>query len=148
MEKEKKHKLLVVDATGCRLGRLASWVAKQARKGNQLWVINCKDAIIVGNPKQILDKYMQRLRRGRGSQKGPYLSRTVEGLVKRAIRGMIGWKKASGKEAFKRVKCFESIPEEIPTNAKKVDLPKEFKKEALKFISIAKLSSLLRGGKQ
>jgi ribosomal protein L13 len=33
-------------------------------------------------------------------------------MTKRTIRGMLPWKKSRGKEAFRLIKCFNTLPEE------------------------------------
>ena len=42
------------------------------------------------------------------SMKGPKYIRQSDRLIKRMIRGMLPWDRAKGREAFKRLKCFES----------------------------------------
>ncbi|MEM5878414.1 MAG: 50S ribosomal protein L13, partial [Candidatus Aenigmatarchaeota archaeon] len=93
----------VYDATGKILGRLATVVAKQAIKGEQIHVVNCEKAIIVGDPEFTKKKYKQRIERG-DPHHGPYFPKTPTGIVKRAIRGMIDYKKQTGKAALKRIK--------------------------------------------
>ena len=40
---------LIIDGQGARLGRLASYVAKQSLKGDEVVVLNCEEVIISGN---------------------------------------------------------------------------------------------------
>ena len=40
--------LLVIDATGHRLGRLASRVAKMLLQGKRVVIVNARDAVITG----------------------------------------------------------------------------------------------------
>jgi large subunit ribosomal protein L13 len=128
----------VVDGRGTPLGRLASFAAKEALKGEEISVINCSEVIITGNfgaTKKIFDE-----KRGRigSSQKGPKHPATSEKIVKRAVRGMLPDTRAGrGREALKRVKCYNNIPKEfensksfkIPTSKKgKYSKVKEFTK--------------------
>ncbi|HDI03171.1 MAG TPA: 50S ribosomal protein L13 [Candidatus Pacearchaeota archaeon] len=133
---------IIIDAKDCVLGRLASFIAKQARKGFKVIVLNAGKAIVVGKPKKILEKYLSRFRLGGTSQKGPFYSRTVIGIWKRAVRGMIGWKKASGKKAFKLIKFYEDVPKEYK-NKETVNVDR-FKKKVTDFITVEKLSRLIR----
>ncbi len=103
---------IVINADGLVLGRLASYAAKQALLGKNVIVVNCEKAIISGNKKNILAKYISRLQKGRGWQKGPYWPKSAEMLLRRTIRGMLPWKKARGREAYKRIKCYKGIPKE------------------------------------
>ena len=92
----------VIDATNAPLGRLASVVAKRLLKGEKITIINASNAIITGSPQFTKNKYQER--RARGSpQHGPFFPRGTEGILRRAIRGMLPRKKASGREAFRRL---------------------------------------------
>lgn len=132
---------LIVNGKNAILGRLASWAAKQARLGNKVIIVNADQVLISGKPKVILEKYLARFRLGRGAQKGPLYSRTVEGILKRAIRGMIRRKRAFGRAALKRVRCYEGIPKEY---AEKEMISFEAKSLPLNFITLGQLSKLIR----
>ena len=43
----------IIDGTGAIMGRLASYVAKEALKGEEVVILNCNDVIITGNRKNI-----------------------------------------------------------------------------------------------
>ncbi len=132
----------VYDATGKVLGRLASVVAKQAIKGETVHVINCEKAIIVGNPEFTKNKYKQRIDRG-DPHHGPFFPRTPTGIVKRAIRGMIDYKKPLGKKAFKRVKVWVGVPESLK-NVKVEDVNiKDATQVRSKYITVGDLSVAL-----
>lgn len=129
---------VVIDAKGGVLGRIASFAAKQALKGKKVIIVNAEKAIIIGKPKKILEHYLAKFRRGTPN-KGPFYSRTVIGIFKRTIRGMIAWKKAHGREAFKRIKCYKSMPKEYEGKEKL-----SFEKKATNFITLGELSKLIR----
>lgn len=111
---------LIVDAEGKILGRMASYVAKELLKGKRVAIVNAEKAIIVGNPRAILQKY--RTRRSIQStihpRKSPVQPRTPDRIVWRAIRGMLPIKKAKGKEALRRLRVFIGVPSEL-VNAEK-----------------------------
>lgn len=140
-EKEKKNEEneIIIDAENAVLGRLATFIAKKARSGKKVIIINSEKAKIIGDPKIIVEDYLAKLRLGHGTQKGPIISRKPVALLRRAIRGMIGWKKSRGKEAFKNIKCYEGIPKEF----EKKEKIKLETKEAIKFITLEKLSKQL-----
>lgn len=137
----------VYDATGKVLGRLATVVAKQALKGEEVHVINCEKAVIVGNPEFTKKKYKQRIDRG-DPHHGPFYPKTPTGIVKRAIRGMIDYKKPLGRKAFKRVKVWVGVPEMLKNakieenNIKNVDMLKA------RYITIGDLSVSLGAKKR
>ena len=137
----------VYDATGKVLGRLATVVAKQAIKGEHVHVINCEKAIIVGNPEFIKSKYKQRIDRG-DPHHGPFFPKTPTGIVKRAIRGMIDYKKPLGKKALKRVKVWTGLPENLK-NVKVEDVNiKGVNQIKSKYITIGDLSVALGAKKR
>jgi large subunit ribosomal protein L13 len=137
----------VYDATGKVLGRLATVVAKQAIKGEHVHVINCEKAIIVGNPEFIKSKYKQRIDRG-DPHHGPFFPKTPTGIVKRAIRGMIDYKKPLGKKALKRVKVWTGLPENLK-NVKVEDVNiKDVNQIKSKYITIGDLSVALGAKKR
>jgi len=104
----------VINGGNAILGRLASYVAKKALKGEQVVVVNCGEVIITGNKKDIREKFEEKRRKVGSGQKGPKHSRVNEKIVKRTIRGMIGnHRKGRGKIAFRLVKCYNKIPKEF-----------------------------------
>ena len=135
MEKE-----IIIDGQGAVLGRVSNFIAKKALQGNSIIVLNTEKIIIIGKPKNILEKYLEKLRLGHGAQKGPIILRKASEIVRRAIRGMIGRQKTKGREAFRRIKCYEGVPKKYSTSEK----IKFEKKEALNFITIEKLSKIIR----
>ena len=46
----------IIDGKGMVMGRLASYVAKQAMQGEEIAVVNCSNIIITGNKKFIKEK--------------------------------------------------------------------------------------------
>ncbi len=128
--------MIIVDGEGMVLGRLASIVAKKLLEGNEVYVINAEKIIISGNNKYIIEKYLIRrsLKNKANPEKSPKWPKVPNLLVRRIIRGMLPYKKARGKEAFKRLKVFIGNPgyenaikfdEAIPSNISKFITVKE-----------------------
>ena len=103
---------MIIDAKDTILGRLSSYVAKQALLGRKVDVINCEECVVSGRKHAILDEYLRRLDR-KAPGKGPFFYRRPEMLVKRTIRGMLPFKRARGREAFENIKCHLGFPEEL-----------------------------------
>ena len=123
----------IIDGKNAVLGRLASYVVKEALKGEEIVILNCEQIIITGNKKNIQEKF--EIKRGRvgSSQKGPKHSIISEKIVKRAFRGMLpDHRTGKGREAFKRIKCYNKVPKEFE-NEKKIIAGKE---KRTKFIRI------------
>jgi large subunit ribosomal protein L13 len=104
----------IVDGTNYPMGRLASYVAKEALKGEEIAVVNCNKVIITGSRKNIEENFQARRGRFGSSQKGPIISKSNEKIVKHAIRGMFpNFREGRGREALKRVKCYNETPREF-----------------------------------
>ena len=120
---------LIVDGNGAIFGRMASFVSKELLKGNFVDIINCEKIIVSGDKKNFVEKILRKRRMGRGSSlKGPKYIRKGDRLVKRMIRGMLPRDRMKGKEAFKRLKCYDGLG--------------NFKEEELKNISSFKHNEL------
>ena len=94
------------------LGRVAARAAKSALNGDQVFILNAERIVVSGNKKYLIDRYMQRIHRGESTH-GPFYPKTSRGIVKRAVRGMLPYKTPRGRQAFKRVKVFEGVPQEF-----------------------------------
>ncbi|WP_255194330.1 50S ribosomal protein L13 [Natronobeatus ordinarius] len=99
---------VVVDARDCILGRVASQVAQRALEGERVAVVNAEDAVITGDKNDILETY--RTRAQLGSDRGPYYPKRPDTIFKRAIRGMLPYKKQRGREAFENVRVYVGNP--------------------------------------
>ncbi|MFC1454609.1 50S ribosomal protein L13 [Candidatus Undinarchaeota archaeon] len=118
-KKPKKPKIVfdensvLYDAENVILGRLASHVAKDALNGKKVFIINSEKAIISGNKKTTIAN-RRFLREEIGSRyHGPFYPRRPDMYVKRTIRGMLPWKKTRGREAFKRIRAYLGVPQEL-----------------------------------
>ena len=104
----------IIDGKGLVMGRLASYVAKELLKGEEIAVINCSQVIVTGNKKTFEKEFKEKRSKMGSSLKGPKHHRTSEKIVKRAIRGMLpNHREGRGRIAFKRVKCYNTIPKEL-----------------------------------
>ena len=122
---------MIIDARNLILGRLATIAAKKALLGEEIYIVNCENAVISGSKKHVLSKY--KTKASRGSQfKGPFIPKTPDRFVKRAIRNMLPYKKPRGRDAFKRIKCHRSLPTTM----------KDKKPETLKTAEFSKLPTL------
>ncbi|MEM2106634.1 MAG: 50S ribosomal protein L13 [Candidatus Bathyarchaeia archaeon] len=106
------RKLMVIDATNLILGRLLTYAAKRAMEGNEVVILNISKAVISGSKGSIIQKAKVRLRtRTLGSQdKAPRHPRKPTTYARRALRGMLPFKKPKGKKAYKMVKIYDQPP--------------------------------------
>ena len=135
----------VIDGEGAVAGRIASYSAKEALKGEEIAILNCEKAIITGSKEKIVEKYRRIVELG-GPFKGPYLTRLPDRFVRRVIRGMLPYKQGRGKEAFHRVMCYISVPYELK-NQKMIKLEEAdiSRVKSLKYMTVGDVCRYLRG---
>lgn len=128
--------MIVIDGQNAAMGRLASYAAKEAIKGNEIAVVNCEKIIITGNRENIEKKIRERKGKIGSGQKGPKYSIDKEKFVKRSIRGMLpNHRSGRGKDMLKKIKCYVGIPKEFE-GIEKIKLVKE---KANKYIEVREL---------
>ncbi len=131
---------IIIDGDGAILGRLCTYIAKEALGGNEIVILNSEKVIITGNKPNIIKKYKTLRGLGGTAQKGPYFPRRTFMILKRAIRGMMpSHRKGIGRDAFKRIICYNGIPKEF--EKEKIIKIKVNKRE--KFITLKELSEKL-----
>merc|ERR1712196_242118 len=96
------EKLVVIDGRGHLMGRLASFVAKEALLGQKVVVVRCEDLVISGsfirNKLKLLMKRNKRM--NTNPKKGPFHHRSPSDMFRRMIRGMLPHKQYRGSAAF------------------------------------------------
>ncbi|MEM5883109.1 MAG: 50S ribosomal protein L13, partial [Candidatus Aenigmatarchaeota archaeon] len=91
---------MIIDAENQILGRVASKIAKKLLEGEKIIVVNCEKAVISGNPRYTIKKYLEKIERG-DPKHGPFFPKTPDGIFRRTVRGMLCWDRAKGRKAFK-----------------------------------------------
>ncbi|KAI8356041.1 60S ribosomal protein L16, partial [Mortierella sp. GBAus27b] len=106
------EKVVVIDAKGHLLGRLASIVSKQALSGQRVVVVRCEELNISGSFFRNKLKYHAFLRKRCvvNPARGAFHFRAPSRIFYRAIRGMVPHKTARGAAALDRIKLFEGVP--------------------------------------
>ena len=104
--------MMIVDANGAILGRLASKIAKELLKGEDIVVINSEKIVISGNPDAIFNRFHEKRDRGYSS-KGPFYPQYPDRILVRSVRGMLPYKKEKGKKALKKLKVFMGNPDNL-----------------------------------
>ncbi len=127
----------IIDGKNAVLGRLATYAAKEALKGEEIAIINAEQIIITGSRKNIQEDFLQKRNRVGSGQRGPKHSKLTEKLVKKSISGMLpNPREGRGKEALKRIKCYRGVPKEFE-NKKAMEM---FKNKSSKFIQVKEVS--------
>jgi large subunit ribosomal protein L13Ae len=127
------RKVIIVDAKGHLLGRLASYVAKQLEQGQRIIIVRSETTLISGGHYRNKLKFMDFLRKRMSTnpKKGPIHQKAPSRHLWRVIRGMLPHKTPKGAAALGRLKCFDGVP--LSLNAKKkVVVPDALKAVRLK----------------
>jgi large subunit ribosomal protein L13 len=130
---------VVVDARDCILGRVASEVAQRALAGERVAIVNAEHAVITGSEQDVMSVYRKRVEVG--SDRGPYYPKRPDRLFKRAVRGMIPYKKPRGREAFERVRVYVGNP--YDEDGEVLDETSLDRLSNIKFISLGEVSEKL-----
>lgn len=134
--------MIMIDAENLILGRIGTYAAKQALLGEEVIIINCEKAIVTGKKSEVIADY--RTKKQRGTHKGPIYFRNPERFVKRSIRGMLPYKKEKGAKAFKKIMCYNGVPEEYKDKETiKLEQADIKKISNTKFIEVGKLCKLI-----
>ena len=137
--------MATIDATDLVMGRMAAVVAKRALLGDKIDIINCEKAVITGDKQKTFADYRAKRERGIPS-KGPFISRGADRIVRRAVRGMLPYKRQRGAAAYKRVMCYVGTPKEFESQKKEtIESANLSKLSILKFVRIGDLSRYLGG---
>ncbi len=136
---------MIIDATDLILGRMCAKAAKQALLGQDVAVVNCEQALVTGNKKDIIAMHAHRLQRGQ-PQKGPFIQRKADRFVRRVIRGMLPFHQDRGRTAYARVKCYIGLPEAFAgQKAETVKGAAITKVQNLKYITVKEICRQLGG---
>ncbi|MHA1794409.1 MAG: 50S ribosomal protein L13 [Promethearchaeota archaeon] len=100
-----QNEYLLIDGKDKIMGRLAAHVAKLALLGHHVLVINAKDIVISGRKQWIFDEYVRKknIKTLTNPTRGPFFYKRPDKLFRRTARGMLPYKNARGKEAYKRI---------------------------------------------
>jgi len=136
---------MIIDAKDLILGRMCTFVTKKAILGENVDIVNCEKAIVLGNKKEIFEKYKTRDNRG-GPFHGPFIPKMPDRFVRRAIRGMLPYKQYKGSTAFKRIMCYISVPDVFKD--KKLEKVKDAdisRIKTLKYVTVGDICKFLKG---
>jgi len=139
------NKVLVIDAEGAVLGRLATIVAKSLLDGYKVYIVNAEKAIVSGNPQMVIESYKiwLEIKTLRNPYKwSPRRPRNPVAIVKKAVKGMLPKDSWRGVEAFKNLKVYIGFPEELKKyNVVKVDYTSSRLSKG--FITVGEIAKML-----
>ncbi len=130
---------VIIDAKGLILGRMASAITKRLLQGETICIVNAEKATISGKRLSIIRQAKTFLEVGHPG-KGPFHSRRPDRIVRKTIRGMLPWKKPKGQQAYRRLRVFIGVPDEL--TGKETQAIRDARAEKLKcpYITVGELA--------
>jgi large subunit ribosomal protein L13 len=107
-----KNQVTLINADGLIVGRMASEVAKKLLNGEKVVIVNAEKAVISGKKKSKVAEAKKFLEVGAPMQ-GPFHYRRPDKILRKTVRGMLPFKQPKGKTAFKKLKVFMNVPEDL-----------------------------------
>jgi large subunit ribosomal protein L13 len=107
-----KNPVTLVNADGLILGRMASKVAKRLLNGEKVIIINAEKAVLSGKKKSKVAEAKEFLEVG-APMRGPFHYRRPDKILRKTVRGMLPFKQPKGKIAYKKLKVFMGVPEDL-----------------------------------
>ncbi|NPA05227.1 MAG: 50S ribosomal protein L13 [Crenarchaeota archaeon] len=136
-------RVLVVDAEGQVLGRMASIVAKKLLEGYRVVIVNAEKAVVSGDPLMVIESYQKLLGvkvHVNPYKWGPRRPRDPRWIVRDAVEGMLPRWKEQGRKAAKRLRVYIGVPPEYE-KAEKVKFPEaDYRRLGHKFILVGEIA--------
>jgi large subunit ribosomal protein L13 len=102
----------LINADGLILGRMASVVAKRLLNGEEVVIVNADKAVLSGKRRSRVKEAKTFLEVG-APERGPFHYRKPDRIVRKTVRGMLPIRQPKGQRAYKRLKVFIGIPQEL-----------------------------------
>ena len=134
-----KNPVTLINAEGLILGRMASKVAKKLLNGEEVIIVNAEKSVLSGKKRSKVAEAKVFLEVG-APMRGPFHSRRPDRIVRKTVRGMLPFKQPKGKSAYRKLKVFMGVPEDLKDQ--KMDTFTEAKATKLKgpYFTLAELA--------
>lgn len=112
---QKNQQQVLVDAANSIAGRLCSHISKLLLQGKRVTVVNAERAMLSGDRYKTIGQYKEHLEINSVTNPihGPFHPRRPDTMLSKMVRGMLPIRKTSGIEAYKRLRVYIGVPEEI-----------------------------------
>ncbi len=135
--------MVLINADGLILGRLASITAKKLLEGDEVMIINAEKAILSGAKASIFREYQETYVRG-SKEHGPYFPKRPDAIIKRTVRGMLPYKTQRGMDSMARLKVYSGTPSEFEGQpAETLEKASVNRLSSYKYMQLGELSKLL-----
>lgn len=129
--------MVVIDANGTILGRMATTAAQYLKEGEDVEIINAEKAVVTGRKEDVFEKYTAKRERG-SRDHGPYYPKAPDRIVKKTITGMLP-KNNDGREVSKRLRTYRGNPDGLDADA--ADLKTTADLKGREYVSIEEISA-------
>ncbi len=129
----------VINAEGLLLGRMATYVAKRLLNGEEIIIVNAEKAALSGKKRAKLSDAKEFLRVGH-PRMGPFHYRRPDRIVRRTVRGMLPYKQPKGKQAYKRLKVYMAVPDDLKEREMETLPNAQVKKLSCPYFTIAEFA--------
>ena len=129
----------IIDAEGLILGRMGTYVAKRLLNGEEVVIVNAEKAILSGRKAGKLADAKEFLGVG-APMRGPYHYRRPDRLVRRTVRGMLPRRRPKGKQAFKRLRVYVGIPDDLRDKSAETLMKAQAKKLTCSWITVGEFA--------
>jgi large subunit ribosomal protein L13 len=102
----------IIDADGLILGRMASRIAKRLLEGEGVVIVNAERAVLSGRKRSKVSEAKEFLDVG-GVGRGPFHYRRPDGIVRKAVKGMLPTRQPKGIQAYRRLQVFIGVPDNL-----------------------------------
>ncbi|HEY3095056.1 MAG TPA: 50S ribosomal protein L13 [Nitrososphaera sp.] len=140
---QKQQKTIVVDATNCIAGRMCSHVSKLLLQGNRVAIVNAEKAMLSGNNRlKTIELYKEHLEINSVTNPihGPFHPRRPDTILSKMVRGMVPKRKSSGTVAFKRLRVYIGVPEEMKSTKVESFSDSKITKPEAYYISVGEIA--------
>lgn len=141
----KNPQTIIVDGTNMIAGRLCSHVAKLLLEGNKVSIVNSENIMISGNRESIIGEYREFLEVAsiNNPKFGPFHPRRPDTIITKMVRGMLPKTKSSGKSAFKRLRAYLGVPNELKSLSRTQFEDARIRKSSPYYTSIGELGRMI-----
>ncbi len=114
-EESKTQQNVIVDGTNQIAGRLCSHVAKLLINGSRVSIVNSENIMFSGSKEMVIAEYQKFLEIASitNPKFGPFHPRRPDTMITKMVRGMLPKNKSSGQTAFKRLRAYLGVPNEL-----------------------------------
>jgi large subunit ribosomal protein L13 len=142
---------VLIDATNCIAGRMCSRVSKLLLTGKRVWIVNAEKTMLSGKRRKTIDIYKEQLEINSATNPvhGPFHPRRPDTILTKMVRGMVPKRKTSGREAFKRLRVYIGIPEDLRNKKMESFSDSKIRKPAAYYITLGEVAKEIgwKGGR-